>query len=254
MNDNLFSDWCQTATEKIRYRPDRKAVAAELMGHLEDHRDALMEQGLSKKEAERKAVSAMGSASQIAPQLAAIHKPWLGYLSGIIKAAAILTAIFAVYLTIATCGSFLHSLISTRGFDSVPANHGSLDYYCRPNVSDSADGYRFQVTEAGYQKARSILYFDLEMIHWPWIDAGYIAQHFWAVDSFGNYYHAIAEEKYESPNRISSGGGMGSSLIWISHMQINGFDCDAQWVELHYDRDGRDIVLRIDLTGGGEDG
>lgn len=27
-------------------------------------------------------------------------------------------------------------------------------------------------------------------------------------------------------------------------------DPEAQWVELRYDRDGRDVRLRIDLTGG----
>ena len=254
MNDNPFIEWCQTATEQIRYRPDREAVTRELMAHLEDHRDALMEQGLSQKEAEGTAVTAMGSAKEIAPQLAAIHKPWLGYLSGIVKAVAILTATLAIFCCVSTGGSFLHSLITSRDFDSIPANHKALDFYCHPNVSDSADGYRFQVTEAGYSKYASTLYFELEMIYWPWIDAGYIAQHFWAVDSFGNYYHAIAEEQYESSNRISSSGGYRSSLICLYHMEIKGFDTEAQWVELHYDRDGRDIVLRIDLTGGGEDG
>lgn len=254
MENNKFLIWCQAATEKIRYGPDRKAVSQELMAHLEDHRDALMAQGMSKEEAERKAVTAMGSAQELAPQLAAIHNPWLGYLSSIIKAAAILTAALAIYLCVATCGSFLHTLISTRNFDSIPANRQALDFYCRPNVSASSDGFRFQITEAGYSKYLSTLYFDLETIYWPWIDAGGITSYLWAVDSFGNYYHAIAEEQYESPNRISWSGGMSSSLIHTFSMEIKGFDCDAQWVELHYDRDGRDIVLRIDLTGGGENG
>lgn len=254
MENTVFTSWCQKATEKIRYGPDRRVVSRELMGHLEDHRDALMEQGLTREEAERKALEAMGSAKEIAPQLAALHKPWLGYLSSLIKAAAIMAAALALLCSFATGGSFLSALSSTRDFDSIPVNHGPLDYYCRPNVSDSANGYHFQVTEAGYRKAASILYFELEMIYWPWIDAGDIAQHFWAVDNFGNYYHAMAEEKYESPNRISRSGAHASSLICTYHMQINDFDVEAQWVELHYDRDGRDIVLRIDLTGGGEDG
>lgn len=254
MNNEAFIRWCNTATEQIKYRPDREAVTRELMAHLEDHRDTLMDQGLTKQEAEQIAVTAMGSAYEIAPQLAAIHKPWLGYFSSILKAVAILNAVLAIYCCVSTCGSFLHTLITTRDFDSIPANHKALDFYYHPNVSDSADGYRFQVTEAGYSKNASILYFDLEMIYWPWIDAGDIPQHFWAVDSFGNYYHSMAEEAYESPNRISRGGSMGSSLIRTYHMQINGFDTEAQWVELHYDRDGRYIVLQIDLTGGGEDG
>ena len=75
-----FDLWCQTATEKIRYRPDRKAVAAELMAHLEDHRDALMERGLSQKEAERKAVTAMGSAQEIAARVQTVNPVYFDVL------------------------------------------------------------------------------------------------------------------------------------------------------------------------------
>ena len=36
----------------------------------------------------------------------------------------------------------------------------------------------------------------------------------------------------------------------VGSIAVVARDDNAQWVELHYDRDGRDIVLRIDLTGG----
>ncbi len=252
--EHNFSLWCQKATEKIRYGPDRRVVSQELMDHLEDHREALMEQGLTREEAERKALDSMGSAEAIASQLAAIHTPWLGYLSSFIMFVAILTGLFAVYLTVSICGSFLHTLISSSNFDSIPANHGSLDYYAKPNVSDSSDGYRFRITEVGYKKSVSTLYVELETINWPWMDWGGISRRVWAIDSNGNYYDSIAEAEYDDPTRIHVDGGMSSSMISLGHMKIVGFDPDAQWVELHYDRDGRDIVLRIDLTGGKEHG
>lgn len=249
-----FNLWCHSATILIRYKPDRRAVSQELMGHLEDHREALMEKGLSAEEASAQALEAMGSAQEIALQLAAIHKPWLGYLSSLIKAAAILTAALAVFYTLTIGGSFLSALTSTRNFDSIPVNYGPLDHYCHPNVSDSSDGYRFKVTEAGYSKLHSELYFQLEVIYLPWISKGDITSYIWATDSFGNYYESIADAANDDPTCIVRGGGLGSSLIFVSSMRITGFDCDAQWVELHYDRDGRDIALRIDLTGGGKDG
>lgn len=254
MDNKRFDEWCQNATARVLYKPDRKAVTEELQAHLEDRYDALIEKGLSPVEAEKQALDAMGSAEEIAPQLAAVHTPWLGYLSSIIKGAAILTATLAILCSFTVGGSFLSALASTREFDSIPVNHGPLDHYCHPNVSDSCDGYRFQVTEAGYNKSDSTLHFQLEIIYWPWIDGSDIPIHFRAVDSFGNYYDSIAEAEYDDPTRIARGGGLGSSLIFVYNMQIIGFDFDAEWIELQYDRDGRDIVLRIDLTGGGEDG
>ena len=254
MSNDLFNIWCQKATEKIRYGPDRRVVCRELMDHLEAHRDALMEKGLSAEEAEQKALTAMGSAEEIAPQLAAIHRPWLGYLSSIMKAIAIFAAALALFCSFATGASFLSALSSTREFDSIPANHGPLDHYCHPNVSDSSDGHRFQVTEAGYSKLKRELYFQLEVMHWPWIDGGDITSYIWATDSLGNHYKSIADADYDDPACIVRDGGLYSTLIFVSSMRLTGFDPDADWVELHYDRDGRDMVLRIDLNGGGENG
>lgn len=34
--------------------------------------------------------------------------------------------------------------------------------------------------------------------------------------------------------------------LWLSNFRSE----DADWIEIRYDREGRDIVLRIDLTGG----
>lgn len=66
-------DWLDTATRKIRFRPDRKAVRRELEAHLEDLRDA---SGLE----EEAALRAMGDPGEIAEELGRVHKPWLGYL------------------------------------------------------------------------------------------------------------------------------------------------------------------------------
>ena len=65
--------WLDTATAKIRFGPDRKAVRRELEAHLEDLRDA---SGLE----EEAALQAMGNPAEIAEELGRIHRPWLGYL------------------------------------------------------------------------------------------------------------------------------------------------------------------------------
>lgn len=79
MHKNRLTSWCHAATILIRFGPDRKAVYNELLAHLEERRDAFMEQGLNEREASTKALEAMGDAYEIAPQLAAIHRPFWGY-------------------------------------------------------------------------------------------------------------------------------------------------------------------------------
>lgn len=249
--DNLFETWCQEATELIRYRPDREMVTEELMAHMEDAYDTQIRAGLSPEDATQKVLSSMGSADEIAPQLAQIHTPILGYLYSFLKVAAILAAVFAIYLWVGVFGSWLHSLISSRNFDSLPANVSSLDYYCHPNVDAWCDGYHFQITEAGYNQRESTLHLEMEILYLPWMQADTTA-HFWAVDSLGNEYASIAEGQFKDIPRIARGSWTSSSCISVHHLEIKQFDCSAQWVELRYDRDGRDVMLHIDLTGGGE--
>lgn len=252
MENKKFTQWCLDATKQIRYKPDRIIVQNELMMHLDDAYQANLENGFSPTEAEKKALASMGSAQEVAPQLARVHNPWLGYLYSAVKAAAILSTIFALYIFVVTAGGGLHTLITTRNFDSIPVNDGPLGYYFHPNVSDRSDGYHFQVTEAGYSELGSTLHFQLEILYWPWMDETNMAQYLWAVDNLGNYYPSIADAQYTSSPRVSSGGGQYTHCISVSNMVILQFDCDAEWVELHYDRDGRDVVLRIDLNRGAE--
>lgn len=251
-----FDLWCRVATGGIRYGPDRKVVFQELIDHLEDHRDALMKQGITREEAERKALEAMGSAQEIAPQLGAIHKPWLGYLFSTVRAIVATTTAFAIFLTVVSIWSLVFHIIRANRYDWLPNNFASVDYFCRPNVSDSSDGRYFQVTEAGYRSEHSEFYVEIRTIYWPNLENWGVGvfEKFWAVDSFGNYYASIQEADQANIPRLDTLGWSTSSCISHYHFVIRDFNCDAQWVELHYDQDGRDVVLRIDLTGGNQNG
>lgn len=72
--------WLDTATSKIRFTPDRKAVRRELQDHLEDRMEAGKTQGLSPYEAETAATAAMGDPVALAEELGRIHSPWWGRL------------------------------------------------------------------------------------------------------------------------------------------------------------------------------
>lgn len=60
-NDRLaFQSWCSRATAHIRFKADRPAVEQELMEHMEDHFNALLQEGLTLQEAERQTLCAHG--------------------------------------------------------------------------------------------------------------------------------------------------------------------------------------------------
>ena len=75
-------EWLYKATAGIRFKPDRKAVRAELEEHLEDKAMDLRRifPELTEEEAWERAVSEMGDPMEIGRELARLHRPWLGYL------------------------------------------------------------------------------------------------------------------------------------------------------------------------------
>lgn len=247
-----FDDWCCHAVAQIRFKPDREAVFRELKDHLEDHYDDLLAQGHSPEQARKLAMEAMGNPETIAPQLGEIHRPWLGYLYRVVKWITIPLFAWAVFLLVTHFGSHFHALVSTATYDSLRAE-GEGGYYCQPNVTDSSDGYRFTVTEAAVNAEGDTLYLELQSVRWFWLREPAILNHFYAVDSLGNVYASRFDAQYEDIPKVSWGGGYYSQGFTSDHLEITHFDSRTQWVELRYDRDGRDIVLRIDLTGGGEE-
>ena len=97
MDDYTFQAWLDTAVRGIRFGPDRRAVRAELYGHLEDKIADLRRifPDLKREEAEDMALSQMGDPDAIGRELARLHRPWLGYLwraSQIVLAAALVWA------------------------------------------------------------------------------------------------------------------------------------------------------------------
>ena len=246
-----FDDWCYHAVAQIRFKPDREAVFAELKAHMEDHYDDLIALGHSPDTAKRLAMEAMGDPEEIAPQLGAIHKPWLGYLYRIVKWITIPACAWAIFLLIAFCGSHIHSLLSTANYPALQEK-GEGGIWLQPAVSDESDGYRFKVTEAAVNAQGDTLYLELQIIYLPWMPEPGIVNYFWAVDSLGNHYGCRKDFMYDDVPRVAYQGGFYSQGFESNQLEVRHFDSGAQWLELHYDRDGRDIVLRIDLTGGDE--
>ena len=98
-------EWLAAAARGIRFKPDREAVRQELREHIEDKTADLMRifPGMTREEAEKRALSGMGDPEEVGRELAKIHKPWLGYLWRASRVLPkILLAVLAVSLLFST--------------------------------------------------------------------------------------------------------------------------------------------------------
>lgn len=261
MSYGRMEDWCRQAVSQIKYRPDRQMVHRELQAHMEDRYEAYLERGMSNAEAEANVLLAMGSAQEIAPQLAAIHRPFWGYLLSVSRWLLIVIACIMVV----PLGRFVEQLDIrkpeylydfTGEYDPYiddEHNGGQRILYAEPTCEAGSDGYRFRVTKAAVWERSygETLHYQMDVMD-PgfWTEDGDIGRWFWALDSNGRHYDSFYEsgggERYVSGNSYRTGLFTRTYEMWLV-----GYDHEGvEWVELHYDRSGRDIVLYLDLTGG----
>lgn len=83
--------------EQIKYKPVRKNIEEELKCHIEDAKEDFISKGVNEKEAETRAIEAMGNPEDIGKKLNKVHKPKLDWklliLVAILVGFGIMTAI-----------------------------------------------------------------------------------------------------------------------------------------------------------------
>lgn len=254
-------DWCEQACRQIRFRPDRKAVRRELSGHMEDEYRALRASGLEEDEAEQRVLENLGDPAETGRLLNRVHKPLLGWLWLASKVLVILALAAAVLCAVGNDPPF-YSLEEPFLNADVTEIHMADDTayryrYAQPEeCRDGSDGYTFRVDRAAVWEYESTDYYEFTCrltvgVVWPW-ENGPVLHTMYAVDSQGSRH-----ETYIGQNRDEGKPGwmtvhrLSQSLTTCGYsITLRNFDPAAQWVELHYDRAGRDLVLHIDLTGG----
>lgn len=275
MNKWKLTQWCVYATAQIKYPPDHDAVQQELRDHLEDKFLGYRDRGLSEEDAVERTLSDMGSAEELAPILAEVHRPFWGYACAItgkiLKFLVFMALFFAIrffvngYLDIAPI-EYLHFDPFVAENAPISRTTRTMTWYTEPEGSEYCDGYWFSIPKASqwhfqpdgtdpYLTEHDSLFFHMEVTWLPWMPPSDMADWFWAVDSEGNHYYCLYE--YGSGDNVPSvlGNGHRTGIftytydMWISYLA----DPDAEWIDLHYDRSGRNIILRIDLKGGGEE-
>jgi hypothetical protein len=272
MDTPEFDRWCESAVSGIRFKPDRAQVYDELHAHLEDRCAAMVGDGVPEDEAVQQALTAMGSAAEVAEQLEQIHRPFWGYALRVARWLLLIGAVLAAFivlpwlrgLALVTPGDLAATLPNygnTEGFDSDHAKHL---WAVETNARDSSDGYRFALTRAdGWLTQRgdilgetavdsvdlTVEFFNLA----PWARNSYVQADFYAVDSLGNRY-----ESYNNALRSGSepvvfwNGARNTGVFTVTRLcSLMGYCSQgAEWIELRYDRAGRDVRLRVYLPGG----
>lgn len=258
-----LTQWCSYAAAQIRYGPDREAVHDELKQHLDDRSDGFLARGLTEEDSITKTLDAMGDPHELAPILAAIHKPFWGYAQDVCKwvfrIAVYVTIWFSIWYTVNYSQVCFYEEPAENGWFWSPENHG-IDVTTIPHdisgPSCSDSGYALTLT-----KARTLFYsdgypgslsFQLEVCaSLPWQEMPAISSLLWAEDSAGNRYATYWEGSYTGNAQVYPAPYHTAPLTWVLEGQLIDFSLTGiDWVDIHYSRDGRDMVWRIDLTGG----
>ena len=269
MNNKRFFSWCREAVSGIKYRPDRDAVYEELYSHFEDRYEVYLAQGFDPQEAEERTLLAMGSASEIAPQLAAIHRPFWGYLLTASRWGLALLAVLTIVLSV-------HFFIRNDLWNASGLSFCSYDVYAdtsyqdenqssvrilhlEPECSTRTDGYTITVTDAAWWKnthtnreEQENFYVRLSITNpRPWAEKPQGITMLWVEDSLGNRYDDLYAQADPSQGYLGGSLRRTGLFTYTYDLYLNNFvSQEAQWIDLRYNRDGRDITLRIDLTGG----
>ena len=265
-----IEQWCDIAVSYIRFPPDRAPVKQELLEHMQDKCDGYVEQGLSRIEAEGRVTKEMGEPRETGLLLRRIHKPYLGWVWRATQWLLVLALILAVWNGVRWAGDLGISdgppILGRDPYETTSYEYdsgsGERVLYLEPDCSARSDGYTFTVTKAAYWEGTytdasgthdtNSFYFLMEVTNpRPW--AGYTDAPRWfhAEDSLGNYYYACFETYRTDEGAVVGNGSRTGLFTYTFDMWIENYcSQDADWIELRYDRDGRDVALRIDLKGG----
>jgi hypothetical protein len=131
--------------------------------------------------------------------------------------------------------------------------------YLEPDCSAKSDGYTFTVTRVAqwcneYESEESsgvdyILYLTIKATHpLPWAGYPEAVRWFTATDSLGNYYSNMWDRLYSYEKELAGNPYSRGLFSYTYEMWLGYYVPGADWVELRYERDGRDLALRIELV------
>ena len=266
-------EWLDTAVRGIRFRPDRRAVRAELAAHLEDKTADLgrIFPDLTEEELRDRALAGMGSAAEIGKELARVHRPWLGWLWRISQAVLGLAVGAAVLLFFGACRT---------GFSSITGGSGSWYGETEPPVAAIYKGvkldrqgaladsspvrsgeYTFAAHQGelwvatGTERTSRVVYFRLEVRHPRPLEPlnTAVERRVWAEDDRGgtalSYTEYYALDVWEREDRAVVHCTVLDRGVFTDQYEVSLeiFDPEAERVDLRYTHMGADLTIPISL-------
>lgn len=262
-------EWLDEVTGRIRFQPDRKAVFEELIAHIQDRSDDLVSRGYTRQEADERTLAAMGDPAEVGRQLDEVHQPWLGWLWMVSRWLAGVAGLVLLWCLL------FSGMFSGWGKDRLSNPYLDPDtgvmqhefygeqrrtYYWEGDGAETTwDRYTFRIRKAAVWDNTPYDLYGCMTVEgfFPWEDYLYLNEAY-AVDDLGNRYQNFQSIYFDDGLYEESGwkmldlgwGWYRGLTTWWYEFQITGLDPEAQWVELRFERAGRNIALRIDLTGG----
>ena len=243
--------WLDTAVGGIRFGPDRAAVREELEAHMEDKAADLQRifPGISREEAEERALSEMGDPAEIGKKLARIHKPWLGWLwraSGVLLA-LVLIAFLGLNFALGD-DAFLgdDSDAEFWDFDAMPFDRGRMDWYETTYLHGEDPGQLLTFSPGLEQEAAGQRLSALRGALWEeeWMTV---------TDDRGNRYGlGLDAPRNPSGGLLSSlSGGAGKGPFHRGYtLRVWGVDPQAETIYLSYGPGDPVFTFTLDLEEG----
>ena len=258
-----FNDFCGRVCGRVRFRPDRAAITAELTAHLEDHMDALVARGFPPETAARQAVAAMGDPEEIGRELDKSHSPFLGWFQICFRVAVWGLAVLVLLFTLPQAGTIAADLAAPLHdgghLDEFLTRYDEYDIVAdlNPGAVWHYEGYTFSIPRALVVRASDgtlSLHYTVRADHPnPWHRNPVFWDWLWAEDDLGNTYSSYGQVV---PFQYSAVRSSGTSTTWhpfVSYysMWVDRLDPAAEKLTLRFDRYGENaIYLTLSLKGG----
>ena len=257
-----FRRYCDSVCSLVRWRPARPDIAQELTSDLEDHAQALVDQGMLWEDACQKAVAAMGNPYELGKAMDALHSPFWHRVAAAMACLGMgIVLLLGLFWPRAQSGELLVSWeqmfydsgegLTGDGWRTVTgvlargtvSGGGRLGDYSRsPGEAavvalEDEDGTRTVELRVGYA-----------VFHWqPWLDQiNLSASELTAADNLGRQYPGDGEEIQVFPNTDSY-------TLWReqAYLVVEDPDLEAGAFTLDIDAPNGDrVTFHVALEGG----
>lgn len=235
-----IDQFCGQVCSFVRFSPDHDAISAELAGHMEEHRDTLLEAypNMTLWDAESRAVRAMGDPEELGRWLDQIHHPLLGWFQIWFRRVVWTLAILILLFALPQAKETVTNLIAPPSYDGVGMGY-LLEHYDEhdvvadftPGAVWQYEGYTFSIQRAVVTHSETSVYRD-EALHLsyllkvshssPWQRGPEFREWLWAEDDLGNRYPSRGEQVlYQLPTSAGDSSGNPSAIYPFTSYSYN---------------------------------